>query len=132
MSDPSLEIQQAIIATLSGNVGEAVGDRVYDEPPVNPVFPYITLGDCQVLPDKSECIDGAIAYPIVHVWSQDPGFTETKTITKAVLALLDDQPMTIPGFDVIVFEVEDIHYLRDPDGLSRHAPITFHAIITPA
>jgi len=132
MSDPSLELQEAIIATLKGNVGNAVGDRVFDEPQTNPLFPYITLGDCQILPDKADCIDGVIAYPIVHIYSQEPGFTETKTISKAVLALLDDQPMSLPGFDVVVFEVEDVRYLRDPDGLSRHAAITFHSLIQPS
>lgn len=132
MSDPSLELQEALIAALKNNVGDAVGDRVLDEPPINPTFPYVVLGDCQILPDKADCIDGVIAYPIVHVYSQDPGFTETKTIAKAITDLLDDQPMNLPSFAVIVFEVETVHYLRDPDGLSRHAAVTFHAIITPS
>jgi uncharacterized protein DUF3168 len=132
MSDPSLELQQTLLAMLTGNLGDVVGDKVYDEPPVNPAFPYVTLGDCQVLPDKADCIDGVIAYPIIHVWSQDPGFTEAKTITRALLALLDDQDVAVAGFNVVVFEVESVNYLRDPDGLTRHAAITFHSLIQPS
>lgn len=132
MSDPSLELQATLLDMLKGNLGDAVGDRVYDEPPVNAVYPYVTLGDCQVLPDKADCIDGVIAYPIVHVWSSDPGFAEAKTITKAVLALLDDQEIVVTGFNVVVFEFESVHYLRDPGGLVRHAAITFHSLIQPS
>lgn len=132
MSDPSLELQEAIISALKGNIGAAVGDKIFDEPPVNPTFPYVTLGACQILPDKADCIDGVIAYPIIDVWSQDSGFSETKTIAKAITDLLDDQPMDLPSFSVIVFEVETVHYLRDPDGLSRHAAITFHSLIQPS
>lgn len=132
MSDPSLELQQVLIDTLKGNVGNAVGDRVLDEPPANPIFPYITLGQCQVLPDKADCIDGVAAYPVVDIWSQEKGFVELKTITKAVLALLDDQPLQVPGFAVVVFEFESVNYLRDPDGLTRHAAITFHSLIQPS
>lgn len=132
MLDPSLELQTALIDILKGNIGAAVGDKVFDQLEINPGFPMVTLGDCQVLPDKANCIDGVIVYPIVNVWSQENGFTETKTIAKAILALLDDQPPTLVGFDVVVFELEDIHYLRDPDRLTRHAAITFHGIITPA
>ena len=131
-ADPSLELQQALIDVLQGNLGDAVGDRVFDEPPMNPVFPYVTLGDCQVLPDKADCIDGTELYPIIHVWSQEKGFTQVKMIAKAVLALLDDQPPALPGFSVIIFELENLSYLRDSDGLSRHAAITFHALIQPS
>lgn len=130
MSDPSLELQAAIIEVLTGKT--AVEDRVFDEPQVNPVFPYITLGECQVLPDKADCIDGVVAYPVVDIWSQEKGFVELKAITKAVLALLDDQPLSVPGFSVVVFEFESLNYLRDPDGLTRHAAITFRALVQPS
>jgi hypothetical protein len=132
MSDPSLELQQALIQILRGNVGMEVGDKVFDEPQVNPLYPYVTLGPCQVLPDKADCIDGVKAYPVIDVWSQEKGFAEVKTIVKAVMALLDDHPMTLVGFTVVVFEFETVHYLRDPDGLTRHAAITFHSLIQPS
>lgn len=130
MSDPSLEVQDAIVAALIGKTGAE--DRIYDEPQVNPVFPYITLGPCQVLPDKADCIDGVAVYPVVDVWSREKGFEEVKTIARKVLALLDDQPPDVPGFAVVVFEFESVNYLRDRDGLTRHAAITFHALIQPS
>jgi hypothetical protein len=130
MSDPSFEVQGAMVAVLKG--GSVAAGRVYDNVSPAAQFPYVTLGDCQVLPDKYECIDGAEIYPVVDVWSQSVGYAETKTIAKKILALLDDKPLNVAGFNLIVFEVQSINYMRDPDGLTRHAAITFHGILTPS
>jgi hypothetical protein len=138
MSDPSLELQAALISALKNNIGAAVGARVYDQVPgpVAPAttaqFPYVTLGDCQVLPDKADCIDGVEVYPQIDVWSRAVGYPETKTITKAVLARLDDQAIVVSGFHVVVFQFQSVHHLRDPDGLTHHTAITFRGLLTPA
>lgn len=140
MSDPSLEVQGAIVAALKtvGVLPAVVGDSptrypgVYDTAPPNAMFPYITLGDCQVLPDKAGCIDGAELFLQIDAWSRSVGYPEVKNIAKAIKAKLDDQPLTVAGFSVVIFEHESTQYLRDPDGLTRHAAITFRSLIQPA
>lgn len=132
MSDPSLELQAALVATLKGVSPMIAEGRIYDQPPEMPPFPYVTLGDCQVLPDKAGCIDGVEVYPQIDVWSRAVGFPETKAIAAAVKAALDDQPLSLNGFAVVVFEHQSTHYLRDPDGLTRHAAIVFRGLIQPA
>lgn len=132
MSDPSLELQDAIINALKGNSPPIVGGRVYDQPPTSPQFPYVTLGDCQVLPDKAECIDGVEVYPQIDAWSRAVGYPEVKGIARQILAALDDVELVVTGFKTIVFEFQSVQYLKDPDGLSRHAAITFHGILVPA
>jgi hypothetical protein len=137
MSDPSLELQAALVTALSGHIGTAVADRVYDEvpapvpPATSPQFPYVTLGDCQVLPDKANCIDGVEVYPQIDVWSRQTGYPELKGIVKEVLSVLDDQPLTVTGFDVVIFQIQNIHYLRDPDGQTRHAALVFYGNLFP-
>lgn len=131
MSDPSLPLQAALVAALKGNVGSAVGAKVYDQVPTAPVFPYVSLGDAQVVPDKAGCIDGADVYVQIDVWSRAVGYPETKTIAAAIVAKLDDKPLTVTGHDVVIMEHQGTQYLRDPDGLSRHAALTFHASIYP-
>jgi hypothetical protein len=138
MSYPSLELQTALVLALRNNIGAAVGARVYDEvpTPIPPAttaqFPYVTLGAMQTLPAKADCIDGVEAFPIVDIWSRKVGFTEAKTIAKAILAALDDQPVYVTGYQVTVFEVQSITELRDPDGITRHISITFHTLIEPS
>ncbi|MDA9511165.1 hypothetical protein XI09_42255 [Bradyrhizobium sp. CCBAU 11386] len=131
MSDPSLPLQDALIKALRApNVlPAAVGARVYDQVPGAPTYPLVSLGDGQVLPDKAECIDGVEVFLQIDVWSRKVGYAETKEIAAAVIAALDDQALTVVGFNVTVFELSGVQYMRDPDGLTRHGAITFRALL---
>ena len=134
MSDPSLELQACITRTLKNNSGvqAVVGQRVYDEVPSNPTFPYISLGDNQVLPDKADCIDGTEVFWQIDGWARDPTYPMTKSISKAVVAALDDQTLTISGYTAVVAEINRIDYLHDPDGITRHVAINFRFLIQAA
>lgn len=131
MSDPSLPLQDALIKALRANgvLPAVVAGRVYDQVPGLPTYPLVTLGDCQVLPDKAECIDGVEMFPQVDVWSRKVGYAEAKEIGAAIVAALDDQPLSVAGFNVTVFELSSAQYMRDPDGLTRHGAITFRALL---
>lgn len=131
MSDPSLPLQDALIKALkvSGALPTVVGGRVYDQVPGKPDYPLVSLGDGQVLPDKAECIDGVEVFLQIDVWSRKVGYAETKQIAAAVIAALDEVDLTVVGFDVVVFELSGVQYMRDPDGLTRHAAITFRSLI---
>ena len=133
MSDPSLELQAAVVAKLkaSTTVQAVVGNpaRVYDRVPPDATFPYISLGDFQVLPDKADCIDGTEVYVNIDAWERDKTFPMAKKISKAIVAALDDQALTLTGYDAIVFELNTINYMRDPDGITRHAALSFRALI---
>ncbi|UGX98234.1 DUF3168 domain-containing protein [Bradyrhizobium barranii subsp. barranii] len=130
MGDPSLPLQDALIKALRADgVLPIVGKRVYDQVQSAPTYPYVSLGDGQVLPDKAECIDGVEVSLQIDVWSRGVGYVEAKQIGAAIIAALDDQPLTVDGFNVTVFELADAQYLRDPDGLTRHGAITFRALL---
>lgn len=133
MSDPSIELQAALVSSLKavGALPEVVAGRVYDSVPPDAQFPYVTLGPCQVLPLKAGCIDGAEVYPQIDVWSQAVGYPEAKLIAKAIVAALDDQELAIDGHSAVLFEHQSTIYLREPDGKTSHAAITFHGSITP-
>jgi hypothetical protein len=135
MIDPSFSLQTAIFGALttSGALPTAVGGRVYDAAPQNAATPYVSLGDCQVLPDKAGCIDGAECFPIIDVWSTYNGYKEAKEIAAAIVAKLDDKPdaLSVAGFNVVVFELEQYQPLRDPDGITRRVSLTFRALLSP-
>lgn len=133
MSDPSLEMQAAIVAALKqgGALPAEVGGRVFDKVPADAAFPYVSLGPLQVLPDKAGCINGAELFQQIDVWSRASGYPEAKKIAVAIVAKLDDQPLNVEGHDAIVFEHSDTRYLRDPDGLTSHAVINFRSLIFP-
>ncbi|MET4307939.1 DUF3168 domain-containing protein [Bradyrhizobium sp. RT4b] len=131
MSDPSLALQDALIVALRtpGVLPAAIGKRVYDDVPSKPVFPYVSLGDGQVLPDRADCVDGAEVFAQIDVWSRTVGYVECKQIAAAIVARLDDRVLVVAGFRVNVLELQDVQYLRDPDGQTRHAAMTFRALL---
>lgn len=133
MSDPSLPMQAALVARLKSfsAVTSIVEQRVYDAVPANAVKPYINLGQPQVIPDKAECIDGAeVSYPI-HGWAAGPASVQIKQLGAAVLAALDEYALAVSGHRVVVFELEQMQYLDDPDGLTKHFVAVFRALTEP-
>jgi hypothetical protein len=131
MSDPSLNLQAAIVSRLKNDAGvtAVVGQRIYDEVPANPTFPYISIGDNQVLPDDADCIDGTEIFWQLDGWARDPHFPTVKQISQAVVAAMHNLPLTITGYNNIICELNTVNYLHDPDGITRHVAINIRFLI---
>lgn len=133
MSDPSLELQSAIVAALKANpaVAALVAGRVYDEVPSGATKPYVTLGQPQVLPDRADCIDGAdVNFPI-HGWAAGPQSVIVKRLGKAIAAALDNASLSLSGHRAVLVEVDQIEYLDDPDALTKHAVVSIRVLTEP-
>lgn len=129
MSDPGLALQGALVTALKATGGVGTGARVYDDVPASPTFPYVQIGDDQVLGDDVECAELSEVFTRIHVWSRAVGFVETKTIAGAVRARIRATNFSLSGFTVKEVEFVQIQYLRDPDGQTRHAVIEIHFLI---
>lgn len=134
MSDPALPLQKAVFDALAGAAGVKArcGDpaRVYDWPPMTPRFPYITIGEDQIIDDGTTCGEGFECFVTVHVWSREKGKPEAKAIGAAVRAALN-VALPVAGFTVVEFEQRDARYLRDPDGVTEHGVLVFRYLIDP-
>jgi len=128
------QLQKAIFAVLTATPAVA-GGRVYDNPPSPDarVFPDVTLGTEQVVEDGDSCGDGWEVYFDVHVWSRSKSGSklEAKNIA-ADIAERMKAPLWLPAFTVIEQKAEGCRTLDDPDGITRHAVLTFKFIIDPA
>jgi hypothetical protein len=131
MSDPSLELQAAIVARLKGDAGvqAVIGTRVYDEVPTNPTFPYISIGDNQVLLDDADCIEGVEIFWQLDGWARDPHYPTVKQISKVVKTALHNLPLTITGYTNVICEMNTVSYLHDPDGITRHVAMSYRFLI---
>jgi len=131
LSDPSLELQAALVGKLKADPGvqAVVGQRIYDEVPAHPTFPYISLGDNQVLPDDADCIDGTEIFWQLDGWARDPTFPMPKQISKAVVACLHNQELIVSNYAAVVVEISTLNYLHDPDGITRHVAMTFRFLL---
>ncbi len=138
MMDASYELQIAIVGALKsdGAVRRLVGDRVYDNVPrdangkiATANFPYISLGPEQTLPDGYDCQDGSEITIQIDAWSRAVGFPEVKKIADAVRKVLHDADLALVENALVSIEFESRRVLRDPDGKTSHAVITFRAVV---
>lgn len=130
MSDPALALQGAIYALLNDPSPPLV-QRVYDSVPDNPTFPYVTIGECQVIGDDTEdCGDGSEVIVQIHAWSRKEGFPEVKALAAAIRTTLGNASYSLSGFTVSVVEFQQMRFLRDPDGITSHAVVEFRYLIT--
>jgi hypothetical protein len=115
----------------SGLTSVLGGASVYDEVPRNAAFPYVTLGELR-LSDISG--DGGVTQEhqlTLHAWSRRGGHREAHAIAGALLAALDDAPLS-PEAQRLVnlrFSIADIR--RESDGKTYHALVRFRAVTEP-
>lgn len=132
MSDPSLPLQGGLVALLKSGGGVGTGERVYDSVPDAPSFPYISLGDDQVVGDDNDCSEISEVFCRIHVWSRAIGYPETKQIADAIRSRLRVTAPTVTGFSVDVVHFQQIQFLRDEDGKTRHAVVEYRFLLSPA
>ncbi len=129
MSAPALVFQGAVRAAIAAAVPSVpVMDRV---PGAGDPYPRIVIGESQGLPNRADCMDGMEIYLDIHVWSHAVGQVEVKTLADAVVTALDDVDLTLTGHVLDLLLLNGERYLRDPDGRTSHAVLTFRALTHP-
>lgn len=134
MSDSSYEVQEAIVAAVKADatLTSLIAGRIYDRVPPAASFPYISIGEDQVLPDLAQCYDGADVVSTLHAWSRAIGYGEVKRVAAALEKALTAATFTLTGFRLVDKFFESTRYMRDPDGLTSHAVVTFRARTEPS
>lgn len=134
--DAAYELQLALVPWLKNDpsVSAFIGERVFDFVPRDPAtgkvtaqFPFVALGEEQEIPENYDCIEGSEIFLDLHVWSRDPGFREAKRIANAVKASLNDAELPLTDNALVYFVYDGRRVMRDPDGLTSHAVLTFRA-----
>ncbi|MFN3746702.1 MAG: DUF3168 domain-containing protein [Hyphomicrobiaceae bacterium] len=127
------QLQAAIFAALTG-AGICDG-RVYDGVPENALFPYVTIGDSQVIDDggsEAVCTGGWEVFEDIHIWSRPPARSkrELKAIAAQVIAALSGFA-GVEGYAVVVRHLQTFRAFRDPDGLTEHGVLTVRFVLDP-
>jgi len=130
-SSSLLPIQYALITAMTGDsdLHTHVEDRVYDWVPENPTCPYLVITTPTEVPfDCFGCTDiqaGQRVTFTVHIWSTYRGSFETKEIAEHINDLLDNQALTVVGYDHIVTQNTMTTDMRDPDMVHWHGIMYF-------
>jgi len=136
IEDASYELQLAIVPRLKNDadVSAMIAGRIFDFVPRDPVtghvtaqFPFVAFGEEQEIPERYDCIDGSEIFLDLHVWSRDPGFREAKRIANAIKSSLDGADLPLAENALVYFVYDGRRVIRDPDGLTSHAVLTFRA-----
>lgn len=129
MTSPTLELQRAIVERLKADltVSALVAGRVYDSVPAEPVFPYISIGPTDEASDDVDCIDGFEIAMQIDVWSRAVGYPETRRVVDAVRQALTAAEIALVDNALVYFDHRITRTMRDPDGLTSHAAMTFEA-----
>lgn len=130
MASVEWELQTAIFARLTGYsaLTALVAQRVYDNPPADAQYPYVTIGEADTLRNDATCVNGRQVNLTLHAWSTYPGgYKEVKQIADAVVEALHDYSLTLATNKLISISHRQTLAFRDADGISSHAVIRFVA-----
>jgi len=133
MIDPSLLVSAAIIDRLKSDAGviAIVGQHVFDVVPSGVDTPYITLGQPQVLPDRTGCESGAEISIGINGWTTGPESVASRQLGAAIVASIDEYELVMTGHRTVLCELEQNQYLEDPDGITKHSVATFRILTEP-
>jgi hypothetical protein len=107
------------------------GARVYDEPPQNPSFPYVTLGEARVSDFSTGTERGEEHQLTLHAWSRQGGHKEAHLIAGALLQALDDASLPLDDHRLVNFRFALADVRREADGRTYHALVRFRAVTEP-
>ncbi len=128
---PMLPVQGAVLAVLTGDATLTdMADAVYDYLPEDVPYPFIVIGEAIETPDNRHGGFGRQTVITLHVWSQYRGYAQALAIGARITALLDHQPLTIPGVDWIATRFEFSQTLTDPEppGDIRHLVLRYRVV----
>ena len=130
MTHPSLALQKAVVATLvaDAGVGALVGDRIYDAPPRDAAFPYLTIGGLRVDDWSTGSEDGAEHRVTLHVWSRERGKRECYEVLEAVEAALHDAALVLEDHALVNLRFAFAEVDRERDGVTYRATARFRAV----
>jgi len=134
MTHPALALQKAVVAALvaDGAVGALIGDRVYDAPPRDAAFPYVTIGGTRVEDWSTGTEDGAEIRLTLEVWSRERGKRECHEILETVEAALHQAALSLEDHALVNLRFEFADVDRERDGVTYHGVARFRAVTEPA
>lgn len=115
-------------ALADAGVQALIGDRFYDDPPPEVVFPYVTLGRVE-----SRAIDASAREALehgvtLHIWSRHGGRAETLDIVAALRGCLHNAALAVPDRRLVLLFAQFADVFRASDGRTSHGVLRLRAI----
>lgn len=137
--DPSIAIQNSVEYALRNTltVMRQFADmlvRLYTlSAPSGAPYPYIIIGEDEIIGDDTECVSSSEIIVSIHVWAREATPAESrlkaKAIAGAVRAALTRQ-LPLNGHDMDEWIFEGTRHLSDKDALTAHSLVTMRYLTT--
>jgi hypothetical protein len=139
MKEPSHALQPATVAALKASAAlkALIGDpvRVRDKVEDGLAFPYVRIGDDQVLDDSNGCADAWEVFSTFHIFADDAAARMTvKQICGAIVAAVcdPDAPIAPAGFAVTLSKMHDFRSFFEADGVTAHGVLVVRHLVDAA
>lgn len=135
MAPASLALRRALRDGLAGHaplVAALGGPKIWDEPPRDAGFPYVTLGEARVTDWSTGSSSGHEHALTLHVWSRQGGQTEAQVVAGEIIAALEQVPLDPAGQRLVNLRFATADIRREADGKTWHGVVRFRAVTEPA
>lgn len=133
--DPERALQLALLTKLraNGDLKALLGNppRVYDEPPADPVYPYVSLGRSETRPWgglDGEGLEHVLSLTIVSVFG---GSEEAKAVMALVRLSLHGASLNLDGHRLINLRVTYADLFKAADWRSTFGVLRLRAVTEP-
>ncbi|MEQ1618835.1 MAG: DUF3168 domain-containing protein [Terricaulis sp.] len=130
MSDRALAAAIRAGAMADSAVKALIGDpaRIYDDPPPDPVFPYVSLGRVESRVADAAGVSAIEHALTLHIWSRYGGRAETLDVIAALRAALHNAPLAVTGRTLVLLFAQFADVFRSGDGRTTHGVLRLRAI----
>ena len=132
MSFHSFDLQTILFSTLNGDstLDGIVGDnKIFDNVPQDTAYPYVVIGNINVINRGTKSLDGNEYNVDIDVWSTYRGKKEISDAMERIYELLHDTTYTVSGANMVISQVRNTITLVENDGITRHGVLTLSVIV---
>lgn len=117
-------------ALAHADVQAVLGDpaRLYDDPPPNPVFPYVTLGRLETRATDASGAPALEHAVTLHAWSRYGGRAEALDVIDALRTALHDVDLDLDERRLVFLFASFSDVFRSGDGRTTHGVLRLRAL----
>jgi len=123
-------LQEAIYGLLSGDSTlSSLVTAVYDRPPQDSAYPYITLGESTINDWSTKTSNGTEQLLTLHIWSRNGGRKESALIMQRVYQLLHQASLSVTGQALVQIRFVTSDITLESDGYTYQGIMRFRAFL---
>ena len=132
MSFHSFDLQTILYSTLNGDStldGIVGNNKIFDNVPQDTSYPYVVIGNINVVNRGTKNLDGNEYNIDIDVWSEYRGKKEISNAMERIYELLHDTTYSVSGADMVVSQVRNTITLVENNGITRHGVLSLSVIV---